>query len=288
MDEKHFIVTSGKTFSLKDYNPGFTHHYKDKSEVEEKLAGDVTRLAEYQDVLYASRKNALLIIIQAMDAAGKDSLIKHVMTGLNPQGCAVKSFKEPSDEELRHDYLWRAILALPERGMVGIFNRSYYEEVLVVRVHPELLHRENIDAAPKENFWKERFEDIRNFEQYLTHNGIVVLKFFLNVSYEEQRKRFLERLTEEDKHWKFSPHDIEERKYWDKYMTAYEDAIRHTSTAWAPWYVIPADAKWFTRLTAADIILKTFKRMNLHYPDTDAGTEKEFHRLQKILQKKER
>ena len=288
MDETDFLVAPGRLFSLKKHDPGFTGKYSEKIHAEAKLQADVERLSALQDILYASQSHALLILVQAMDAAGKDSLIKHVMTGLNPQGCTVHSFKEPSTEELRHDFLWRAVKALPERGMIGIFNRSYYEEVLVVRVHPELLRSGHIEEAPAEFLWKNRFEDIRAFERHLTRNGTVLLKFFLNVSREEQRKRFLERLTEQDKHWKFSPRDIAEREHWDKYMTAYEDALRHTSTPWAPWHVLPADHKWFTRLAAADIVVKALEKMKLRYPVADAATEKEFRKLEKVLRKKER
>lgn len=267
MNHKPLIVKPGATISLKDYDPKYTGEFKDRTEAQAKLQTDVERLGAYQNVLYAQSTYALLLIFQAMDAAGKDSTIKHVMSGVNPQGCQVFSFKAPSTEELDHDYLWRSFKALPERGRIGIFNRSYYEEVLAVRVHPEILATQQLPHLPKgDRVWQQRFEEINNFEKYLDNNGIVVLKFFLNVSKVEQKKRFLERINLPEKNWKFSLGDVEVRKFWDAYMNAYEDVLNHTSTDHAPWHVIPADHKWFTRLAVADIICAKLKDLNLQYP----------------------
>jgi PPK2 family polyphosphate:nucleotide phosphotransferase len=264
-----FRVAKGKGFRLKDFDPGDTLRFreKDKERAEEALAMGVKALAELQDKLYAQDKWAVLLIFQAMDAAGKDSAIKHVMSGINPQGCQVHAFKAPSAEELSHDFLWRVAMRVPERGRIGIFNRSHYEEVLVARVHPELLERQRI---PKrligKTIWKERFKAIRNFERTLTRNGTVVLKFFLHVSKEEQRRRFLERLDNPAKRWKFSMGDIAERKLWPQYMEAYEDMVRHTSRPTAPWFVVPADNKWFTRLVVASAIVDALDRLDLQFP----------------------
>ena len=236
-------------------------------------------------MLYAQDTHALLLIFQAMDAAGKDGTIKHVMSGVNPQGCDVSSFKAPSSEELNHDYLWRSSKRLPERGRIGIFNRSYYEEVLVVRVHPEILEAERLPSAVRgKGIWKRRFEDINNFEKYITDNGIVVLKFFLNVSKAEQKKRFLERIDRPEKNWKFSASDAKERAFWDDYQQAYEDAFNHTSTAWAPWYIIPADHKWFTRMAVAGIILDTLKKLKLRYPTVSEDRNQELLQAREILE----
>ncbi|HEY2458079.1 MAG TPA: polyphosphate kinase 2 family protein, partial [Candidatus Acidoferrum sp.] len=248
---KKYLVESGKHFRLKDYDPADTHGLKseDKPEAKEWLDEGVRELADLQDVLYAQSKWALLVVIQAMDAAGKDSTIKHVTSGVNPQGVDVYSFKAPSTEELAHDYLWRTSRCLPARGKIGIFNRSYYEEVLVVRVHPEFLDKQRIpDELRGKHLWKRRYEDINAFERYITGNGIAVRKFFLNISKEEQRKRFLARLDESHKNWKFSPDDVKEREHWDDYQDAYEKMIRNTATEHAPWIVVPADNKWFSRL----------------------------------------
>lgn len=263
----HFIVPPGKKIKLKDYDPGFTSHYKDKDEASVKLRKDVKRLAKYQDVLYAQNTYAVLVMLQAMDTAGKDGVIRHVMSGVNPQGTQVHSFKAPSAEELSHDFLWRNMKALPERGGIGIFNRSYYEEVLVVRVHPELLDLQRLPPiANGKNIWKHRFEEINNFEKYLVRNGIVVLKFFLNLSKEEQKRRLLARINKPEKNWKFSINDAKERAHWDDYMNAFEDTLNHTSTEHAPWYIIPADNKWFTRTVVADVIVEKLKSLNLEYP----------------------
>jgi PPK2 family polyphosphate:nucleotide phosphotransferase len=242
-----------------------------------------------QDVLYAQDTYALLLIFQAMDAAGKDGIIKHIMSGVNPQGCQVYSFKTPSQEELDHDFLWRNMKALPERGRIGIFNRSYYEEVLIVRVHPEILDGQRLPKKEKKDtdLWKHRYEDINSVEQYLTRNGIVILKFFLNVSKKEQKKRFLERIDAPEKNWKFSFGDIKERERWNDYMDAYEDMLNATSTEWAPWYVIPADKKWFTRVAVADIVSNKLKSLNLRYPEISDTRRKELLEARKLLETKE-
>jgi len=285
-----FRVSKGKNFRLKDVDPGDTLGFKaeDKPKAREALAAGVQALAELQDKLYAQDKWAVLLIFQAMDAAGKDSAIKHVMSGINPQGCQVHSFKAPSAEDLDHDYLWRAMKELPNRGHIGIFNRSYYEETLVVRVHPEFLKRQKLpDELVTKKIWNERFDGIRNFEQYLTHNGVVVRKFFLHVSKKEQRRRFLERLENPDKHWKFAVADMEERGYWGKYMEAYEDMIRHTATPEAPWYVVPADNKWFTRVVVAAAVVETLDSLNLSYPEVSDDKLKELAAAKAVLLKNE-
>lgn len=261
-------VPPGKKINLiKDYNPGFTGKWMKKEEAEETLTEGIQMLTEMQDKLWAQNQYAVLMILQALDAAGKDSTIKHVMSGVNPQGVDVHSFKEPSSEELDHDYLWRNFKVLPSRGRIGIFNRSYYEEVLVVRVHPEFLASQQLPPALKdEHIWSRRFEEINNFEKYLVDNGIIVVKFFLYVSKETQKERFLERALEPEKNWKFSAADMKERGFWDDYMAAYEDMFNHTSTEWAPWHIVPADHKWFTRLAVAAVLNNTMKNLNLAYP----------------------
>lgn len=264
-----FRIDDGHSFRLRDIDPGDTLHLdqEDKPQAKEALALGVDLLATFQDMLYAQDRWALLLAFQAMDAAGKDGTIKHVMSGVNPQGCQVTSFKAPSSVDLDHDYLWRCNSALPERGRIGIFNRSYYEETLVVRVHPELLHKQTLpDSLIDERIWEKRFKDIRNYEKYLSNNGTVIRKFFLHVSKKEQKKRFLERLDNPDKNWKFSANDIKERAYWDDYMKAYEEMIRHTASKRAPWYVVPADNKWFTRIVVAAAIVETLDALDLHYP----------------------
>jgi PPK2 family polyphosphate:nucleotide phosphotransferase len=275
---KPFRVSKGRGFDLKAFSPGDTLGFKDadKPRAKEALAMGIEALAVMQEKLYAQDKWALLLIFQAMDAAGKDGAIKHVMSGVNPQGCEVSSFKSPSAEELDHDYLWRCMKVLPNRGHIGIFNRSYYEETLVVRVHPEYLVNERIpERLVKKSIWKERFRDIRNFEDYLSHNGVVVRKFFLHVSKKEQKRRFLDRINNPEKHWKFSASDVQERQYWDQYQEAYEDMIRHTATKAAPWYVIPADNKWFTRLVVAAAIIDTLGSLDLEYPEVNAAQLKQ-------------
>lgn len=262
------IVPPGKPISLKkDYDPSFKPETITKEDAAVLLQDGIERMAEFQDKLYAQNTYGLLINLQAMDAAGKDGAIKHVMSGLNPQGCQVFSFKVPSSEDLDHDYLWRYFKALPERGRIGIFNRSYYEEVLVVRVHDTLLARQQLPPEAKtKKIWKQRFEEINQFERYLVNNGIVVLKLFLNVSKDEQKKRFLERIDRPEKNWKFSENDVKERGFWDDYMNAYEDIFNNTSTPWAPWYIIPADRKWFARLAIGAVIYSTLESMGLQYP----------------------
>ncbi len=261
-------VPPGKRIDLRnDYDPGHTGHFMSREDAEETTAAGIRLLAQQQDKLYAQNTYALLIILQAMDAAGKDSTIKHVMSGVNPQGVQVTSFKAPGPEELDHDYLWRCNVALPARGNIGIFNRSYYEEVLVVRVHPEFLGRQRLPPALNgPDIWSRRFMEINNFEKYLAGNGIVVLKFFLNVSRDEQKRRFLERVEEPDKNWKFSAADILERARWDEYLDAYEETFNHTSTPHAPWYIVPADHKWFTRLAVVSAIHETLDQLRLSYP----------------------
>ena len=260
------IVPPGKKIDLQDYDPADTGKFESKESAQVKLAAGILQLAEYQNILYAQNKFAFLIIFQAMDAAGKDSTIKHVMSGINPQGCQVFSFTSPSTEELDHDYLWRIHKSVPERGRIGIFNRSYYEEALIVRVHPELLAAQSLPHLDLKQIWPQRFQEINDFERYLTNNGTVIIKFFLHVSKQEQKRRFLNRINAPEKHWKFSAQDIQERAYWDDYQAAYTDIFNHTSTAVAPWYIIPADRKWFTRLTVADIICDRLQQMDLAYP----------------------
>jgi PPK2 family polyphosphate:nucleotide phosphotransferase len=281
-----YRVTDGRKFRLKKSDPGDTGGLKSKEEGAKLLELGVARMAELQDKLYAQDRWALLLIFQAMDAAGKDSTIKHVMSGVNPQGCQVYSFKAPSPEELDHDYMWRALKVLPERGRIGIFNRSYYEEVLVVRVHPEILHAQRLPPPlVGDDVWAQRFEDISNIERYMTRNGVVVRKFFLHVSREQQRKRFLERLQQKDKNWKFSLADAKERHRWDDYMAAYEDMIRHTSSQDAPWYVIPADHKWFTRLVVAGAVVDALQDLDLEYPKADATKREELRLVQAELER---
>jgi PPK2 family polyphosphate:nucleotide phosphotransferase len=273
-----YRVTDGRKFRLKDIDPGDTHEIgsERKQEAKEMLADGVQWLADEQDKLYAQDRWSLLCVFQAMDAAGKDGTIRHVMSGVNPQGCQVFSFKVPSAEDLDHDYLWRYVKCLPERGRIGIFNRSYYEEVLVVRVHEEILARQKTPAElVTKKIWKERLQDIAGFEEYLARNGTAVLKFFLHVSRKEQKKRFMERLDQPEKNWKFSAADVEERQYWDQYMAAYEDAIRATASEHSPWYVVPADNKWFTRLVVAAAIVDRLDRMDLAYPTIDEAKRKE-------------
>lgn len=288
MNHNHFIVTVDKKINLKDYDPKFTGKYHDKREATEKLQNDIAELVRLQDILYAHDVYGVLIIFQALDAAGKDGTIKHVMSGVNPQGCQVFSFKAPSTEELDHDYLWRCMKALPEKGRIGIFNRSYYEEVLVVRVHKDLLKKQKLPPSTVENngeIWKRRFDEINNFEKYLVKNGIIVLKFYLNVSKDEQKKRFLKRINQPEKNWKFSLADVKERAHWKEYQEAYEDLFNHTSTRWAPWYIIPADNKWFTRAAVADIIVKKLQELKLEYPNVSDEHRQELLRVKELLEK---
>jgi PPK2 family polyphosphate:nucleotide phosphotransferase len=283
---KPYRIGNGKKFRLTDVDPRDTGELKseDKPRAKEALQSGVQTLAELQDVLYAQDRWSVLLIFQAMDAAGKDGAIKHVMSGVNPQGCQVTSFKTPTSEDLNHDYLWRCMKALPERGRIGIFNRSYYEETLVVRVHPEFLSGQRL---PKEcvtkNIWEGRFQDIRSFERYLTRNGTLVRKFFLHVSRKEQQKRFLERLDNPDKNWKFSANDAKERGFWDKYMEAYEETIRETTTEDSPWYVVPADNKWFTRVVVAAAVIDALASLDLGYPKVDVAKQEELAMAKKAL-----
>ena len=265
MNDEDLLIRPGRMIRLAELDQRFTCGFESKSDARDKLRSDIARLAKLQDVFTAVRSHALLIILQGMDSAGKDSAIKHVMSGINPQGVNVNSFKPPTEEEDRHDFLWRCEKVLPERGRIGIFNRSYYEEVIVVRVHRELLAREAI-ALPQKDFWSERFEDINAFERHLVRNGTVVLKFFLHISKDEQRKRLLERLDDADKNWKFSVNDVKERQHWDRYQFAYEQMINHTTTTWAPWYVVPADHKWFVRAAIADVLVAKLESLELRYP----------------------
>ena len=282
---KNLMVKPGSQISLKDYSPGYTGDFVSKAEATELLQQGIQLLTEYQDKLYAQDTYALLIILQAMDAAGKDGVIKHVMGGLNPQGTQVYSFKVPSPEELDHDYLWRHAKALPERGRIGIFNRSYYEEVLVVRVHPQFLGNQHLPpVAQRGNIWKRRYKEINNFEQFLIENGIIVLKFFLNLSKEEQKKRFLERIERPEKNWKFSSVDAKERAYWKDYQSAYEDALNATSSRWAPWHIIPADHKWFTRLAVAQIIIEKLRELKPEYPKLGDAQQKELIKAKEMLE----
>ena len=272
-----FRITEGKGFQLKDFDPADTSGVKlDKGEATELLSQGTAWLAEEQDILYAQDRWSLLLIFQAMDAAGKDGTIKHVMSGINPQGCQVFNFKQPSSEDLDHDFLWRYAKCLPERGRIGIFNRSYYEEVLVVRVHPEILAKQKLPpGSVGKKIWDGRLADIANFEDYLTRQGTMILKFFLHVSRDEQKKRFMERLNTPEKSWKFSLADIQERDYWDDYMHAFEEAIRATAAQLAPWYVVPADHKWFTRLIVAGAIGEAVDKLGFSYPQIDAMKKKE-------------
>ena len=281
---KSYCVEDGKDFRLKDVDPADTQGVELKEQAHDFLEKGITRLSDLQQKLYAQDQWAVLVILQGMDAAGKDSVIRHVMSGVNPQGCEVYSFKEPSREDLDHDFLWRAAKLLPQRGRIGIFNRSYYEEVLVVRVHSELLRKERIpNAIGNKKIWKERFEDINAFETYLNRNGVLLRKFFLHLSKEEQRKRFLSRLDEPEKNWKFSEADIREREHWDDYMEVYEDMIRHTATPQAPWFVVPADHKWFTRMVAAAVVIQSLESLHLTFPRVDEAKRKELDAGRELL-----
>jgi len=280
-----FCITKGNDFRLADFDPGDTRGLRlDKGEATDLLHRGVVWLAEEQDMLYAQKRWSLLLVFQAMDAAGKDGTIKHVMSGVNPQGCQVFSFKQPSSEDLDHDFFWRYIKCLPERGRIGIFNRSYYEEVLVVRVHEHVLKQQKLPSRlVSKHIWRERLFDIAHFEDYLTRQGTIVLKFFLHLSRKEQKKRFMERLDRPDKHWKFSTADVHERRFWGDYMHAYEEAIRATASERAPWYVVPADNKWFTRLVVAAAIVEAVEKLDLAYPTVDAQKKKELQTARAAL-----
>ncbi|HEX2655898.1 MAG TPA: polyphosphate kinase 2 family protein [Xanthobacteraceae bacterium] len=283
---KRYRIDKPKKFTLSDCDPADTLDLDiDKSEAKAILADDSKQLAKMQELLYAQNRWALLIVLQGMDAAGKDSVIEHVMSGINPQGCEVHSFKKPSEEELAHDFLWRSTVRLPARGKIGIFNRSYYEEVVVVRVHPELLERQHLPPeVVSKNIWRQRYEDINTFERHLTASGTVVLKFFLHISKEEQRRRFLQRLDDPAKRWKFSMNDVEERRLWNDYMETYEDVIRRTSTDEAPWHVVPADNKWFTRLVVAATMIDALDRLNLQFPKIEGPLLEEMNKVKQALE----
>jgi len=284
---KPYRIESGKGFRLKDFDPDDTSHLHSEEHAKKLLENSIREMAELQDKLYAQDRWSVLLVFQAMDAAGKDGAIKHVMSGLNPQGCQVYSFKAPTPEELDHDFLWRTTRRVPERGHIGIFNRSYYEEVLVVRVHPEILKHERVpEQLLGKNLWEDRFEDIRNFERYLSRNGVAVRKFFLNLSKKEQKHRFLQRLENPEKNWKFSAADVRERACWDDYMKAYEEMIAATSTKHAPWYVVPADNKWYTRLVVAAAVLDTLKDLNLAYPTVSLEQRKQLLAAKAQLERK--
>ncbi len=286
MDINKFRVPDGENLNLADHSTDFTGDYTEKDEAKKDLKENIKRLKDLQNTLYADDKQALLIIFQAMDAAGKDGAIKHVMSGVNPQGTQVFSFKKPSSEELDHAYLWRCMKNTPEKGRIGIFNRSYYEDVLVVRVHPEILQFSQLPADIKNdpNIWQKRFEHIRNFEKYLTENGVAVVKFFLNVSKDEQKNRFLARIHTPEKNWKFSTADMNERGFWDDYQNAYKQAIEATSTEESPWYILPADHKWFTRLAVSEVIAQRLESMNLKYPQVSEEHIKRLQEAKKILE----
>jgi PPK2 family polyphosphate:nucleotide phosphotransferase len=283
---KPYRIDKGKSFRLKDINPKDTRGLDiDAKEARASLKKGVERLSKLQEMLYAQDRWSVLVIFQAMDAAGKDSAIKHVMSGVNPQGCEVHSFKAPSHEDLDHDFMWRCLRRLPQRGRIGIFNRSYYEETLVVRVHSELLAKEQLpDRLMGKQIWKERFEDINAIERYLTRNGVVICKFFLHVSKAEQKRRFFERLDDPAKHWKFSPSDVAERQHWNDYMGAYEEMVRATSTKQAPWHVVPADNKWFTRLVVASAIVDKLEGLQLAYPEVGPDMQKQLKAARQALE----
>jgi PPK2 family polyphosphate:nucleotide phosphotransferase len=280
-----FRITKGHGFKLTDFDPGDTRGLRlDKGEAADLLQRGIEWLADEQDMLYAQNRWSLLLVFQAMDAAGKDGTIKHVMSGVNPQGCQVFSFKQPSSEDLDHDFFWRYSKCLPERGRIGIFNRSYYEEVLVVRVHEDILKRQKLPPQLiNKHIWRERLLDIAHFEDYLTRQGTIILKFFLHVSRKEQKKRFMERLDKPNKHWKFSPSDVHERKFWGDYMYAFQEAIRATASKRAPWYVVPADNKWFTRLLVAAAIVEAVENLDLAYPTVDAKKRNELQNMRATL-----
>jgi PPK2 family polyphosphate:nucleotide phosphotransferase len=286
MNNQIFQVPVGKKISLrKDYDPALLPDDLNKEKAAVKMQTSIENLATLQDVLYAQNTYAVLIIFQAMDAAGKDGTIKQVMSGINPQGCQVYNFKTPTDEDLDHDYFWRYSRCLPERGRIGIFNRSYYEEVLIARVHPEVLAKQQLPFIPKgERLWSQRFEEINQFEKYLNNNGIIVLKFFLNISKSEQKKRFLKRIDTPEKNWKFAMSDVAERQFWDDYQTTYEEVFNHTSTADAPWYIIPADRKWYTHLVVSDIINQRLAALGLQYPSVSSDHQKLLQEARRSLE----
>jgi PPK2 family polyphosphate:nucleotide phosphotransferase len=281
----YFIAPPGKRVRLKDYDPAFTGEFQSEREAEAQMREDCGTLAALQDKLLAQGTHALLLIFQAMDGAGKDGTIKHVMSSVDPQGCTVTNFKRPGEKELKHDYLWRFARELPERGQIGIFNRSYYEEVLVSRVHPERLREQSLPPAvhKQKSLWRQRFRQINNFEQYLSENGIIPVKIFLHLSKEKQRERLLERTTQVEKRWKFSLEDLEDRGYWNNYVKAYEDMLTHTSTTNAPWHIIPADERWFSALSVAELVLNKLRALKLHYPHPTDEQRRELAKGQRML-----
>jgi len=291
LKEKLMFPVNDLNGKLSEFSTHESYHYQDKQEAKLDLKEGIKKLSSLQDKLFAYDKYAVLIVLQAMDAAGKDGTIKHVMSGINPQGCRVVSFKAPSAEELDHDFLWRCNKQLPSRGKIGIFNRSYYEEVLVARVHESILRNQKLPALPDDpdatDFWKERCEDINHFEQHLARNGTIILKFFLHLSKEEQKIRFLARIENPDKNWKLSVNDIKERSHWDHYQKAYEEMLQNTSTEWAPWYVIPADKKWFCRIAVCEIIIQTLDTLNLHYPELTSEQRKGIQKAKEMLMKED-
>lgn len=279
----------GSDKKLSEFDTDYKGKYKNKKDAEKNLERTKEKLSVLQDKLYAHDKYSVLLVFQAMDAAGKDGTIKHVLSGINPQGCSVVSFKTPSAEELDHDYLWRCTKQLPEKGRIGVFNRSYYEEMLICRVHPELIQYQRLPDMPKKltfdhKFWEKRFEDIRNYEKFLSNNGVIIMKFFLHVSKDEQKQRFIERINDPAKNWKFSIKDVDERNFWDDYMKAYEDVLKQTSTENAPWYVIPADKKWFMRTSVSEIIINTLEKYPINYPTTNAALKSELAKAKKMLE----
>ncbi len=287
-EDKNIAFYTGKKLKLADLRTNYTAAFKTEKAAEQKLKADIEKLSNLQEKLYASDKHSILIIFQAMDAAGKDSTIEHVLKGINPQGCHITSFKRPSDKELSHDFLWRTTQALPERGMIGIFNRSYYEEVLVTKVHPEIILGQTIPGISKpkhidSEFWKKRYQSIREHEKHLVENGYIILKFFLNVSKDEQKKRFLDRINSPEKNWKFQYSDIKERELWDKYMKAYEKAIKETAEKYAPWFIIPADNKWFMQTAVCDIILNSLEELNLNFPELAPEVKQQLEDAKQIL-----
>ncbi|HEX8634129.1 MAG TPA: PPK2 family polyphosphate kinase [Pyrinomonadaceae bacterium] len=285
MKQQGFLVRAGERVRLKNYDPAFTGKFKDEAEAEAKIREDCESLAQYQDKLMAEERQSLLLIFQAMDGAGKDGTIKHVMSSIDPQGCVVMLSEKPGATELKHDYLWRFVRYLPKRGQIGIFNRSYYEEVLSTRVHPERLEDQQLPPRIRDarNIWRQRFTQINNFEQYLTENGVHVMKFFLHLSKEKQRERLMERLEVTEKKWKFSMNDVAERARWDDYMSAFEDALTQTSKRDAPWYIVPADHRWFSALTVAELVLAKLKSLKLRYPPVSSDGKKEMEKARKLL-----
>ncbi len=285
MNLKHFTISTHREIKLKDYPSDFIRDFENKEDTSQKLKKNIQLLSQLQNLFYANDTYSLLIIFQGMDTSGKDGAIRHVLSGVNPQGIQVFSFKEPSSEELDHDYLWRSVKALPERGRIGVFNRSYYEEVLITHVRPEILAKQKLPAEALKNIWKHRYEDITQWEQYLTRNGVIILKFFLNISKNEQKKRLLDRINNPEKNWKFSAFDLENRRHWNEYMRAYESMLSQTSHSQAPWYIIPSDNKWFARVMISDIIISKLNSLRLNYPKTSSEQKRILEEYKRLLQK---